>query len=138
MASVSVSEVVERPPADVFRFVATDHVQNHPRWDPDMSLEQLTPGPIGVGTVLRRSHMQGGQRVEGEMEIVEFDPDRAMAAVIRDGPVEMRSRMTVEPAGEQHALLTILVEADVPAERMNEGPIRASLERMKQLIEADG
>jgi hypothetical protein len=28
---LDVSESIERPPADVFRFVATDHVENHPR-----------------------------------------------------------------------------------------------------------
>jgi hypothetical protein len=37
---LDVSESIERPPADVFRFVATDHVENHPRWDPELSLVQ--------------------------------------------------------------------------------------------------
>jgi hypothetical protein len=49
---VQVSETIERPVATVFRFYAHDHVRNHPRWDPDMSLEQITVGPIGMGTVL--------------------------------------------------------------------------------------
>ncbi len=53
---LDVSESIERPPADVFGFVATDHVQNHPRWDPQMSLVQETPGPIGVGTRIRLIH----------------------------------------------------------------------------------
>jgi hypothetical protein len=35
---------------DVFRFVATDHFQNHPKWDP--AVEQMTPaspGPMAQG-----------------------------------------------------------------------------------------
>ncbi len=135
MATVTVSGVIERPPAEVFRVIATEHVENHPRWDPNMSLEQVTPGPMGVGTVIRRSYMQGDQRVDGEMEVTEYDPDRAMGFVIRDGPAEFRSRVTLEPDG-QHTRLTILLDADVPVERMDEGPIRASLDRMKALIEA--
>lgn len=137
MTAIAVSQVIERPPADVFRFVAVDHVHNHPRWDPNMSLEQVTPGPIDIGTVLRRSYAQEDQRVQGEMEFNEFEPDRALGAVIRDGPVQVRSRMTFEPTGEGHTLLTIHLEADVPAERMAEGPIQASLDRMKELIEAE-
>jgi hypothetical protein len=28
---LDVHEIIDRPPADVFRFVAADHVSNHPR-----------------------------------------------------------------------------------------------------------
>jgi hypothetical protein len=52
--SVEVSEVIERPVEEVFRIHATEHVQNHPRWDPYMQLEQLTEGPLGVGTMIKR------------------------------------------------------------------------------------
>jgi hypothetical protein len=29
---LELSQVIDRPPAEVFRFIATNHVQNHPRW----------------------------------------------------------------------------------------------------------
>jgi hypothetical protein len=39
--------IVWRPPADVFDFVARNHFQNHPRWDPDvLEMTQTTPGPV--------------------------------------------------------------------------------------------
>jgi hypothetical protein len=133
---LGVSESIERPPADVFRFVATDHVENHPRWDPQLSLVQETPGPIGVGTRIRRSRTGGESRVEGEMEITEFDPDRAMAAVIRDGPMEMRSWMTVEPEGEGSRLTFTVESDDAPLDRMEE-PIRGSLRRIKEMVEGE-
>jgi hypothetical protein len=135
---LDVSESIERPPADVFRFVATDHVENHPRWDPQLSLVQETPGPIRVGTRIRRSRSGGETRVEGVMEITEFDPDRRMGAVIRDGPMELRSLMTVEPEGEEGSRLTFTVESDdAPLDRMEE-PIRGSLRRIKEMVEGEG
>jgi hypothetical protein len=137
MVRIDVSESIARSPADVFRFVATDHVENHPRWDPQMSLVQETPGPIGVGTRIRRRRTAGETTVEGEMEITEYDPDRTMGAVIRDGPMELRSWMTVEPEGEASTRLTFTVESDdAPLEMMKE-PIRGSLRRIKELIEAE-
>jgi hypothetical protein len=70
------------------------------------------------------------------MEVVEFDPDRAMAVVIRDGPLELRSRLVVEPVDATTSALTILIDADVPVAAM-EAPVRRSLARMKQLIESE-
>ena len=47
-------QVIERPPAEVFRFVATDHFQNHPKWDPAVTyINKTSPGPMGVGTTTR-------------------------------------------------------------------------------------
>ena len=135
---LDVSESIERPPADVFRFVATDHVQNHPRWDPQMSLVQETPGPIGVGTRIRRSRAGGEVPLEGEMEITEFDPDRTIGGVIRDGPMELRSWMTVEPEGEAASRLTFTVESDDAPVDMMEEPIKGSLRRIKEMVEAQG
>jgi hypothetical protein len=135
---LDLSESIDRPPADVFRFVATDHVKNHPRWDQQMSLVQETPGPIGVGTRIRRSRSGGETPVEGEMEITEFEPDRRMGAVIRDGPMELRSLMTVEREGDAASRLTFTIESDdVPLDMMEE-PVKGSLRRIKEMVEAEG
>ena len=135
---LDVSESIARPPADVFRFVATDHVKNHPRWDPQMSLVQETPGPIGVGTRIRRSRSGVETPMEGKMEITEFDPDRRMGAVIRDGPIELRSLMTVESEGEADSRLTFSIESDNAPLDMMEEPIKGSLRRIKEMVEGEG
>jgi uncharacterized protein YndB with AHSA1/START domain len=134
---LDVSESIERPPADVFRVVATKHLENHPRWDPQLSLVQETSGPIGVGTRIRRSRAGGETRVEGEMEITEFDPDRTFGGVIRDGPMELRSWMAVEPEGEGASRLTITVESDDAPVDMMEEPIKGSLRRIKEMVEGE-
>jgi hypothetical protein len=37
-----ISQVIGRPPAEVFRFVATEHFQNHPKWDPSTETVVVT------------------------------------------------------------------------------------------------
>lgn len=134
---LDVSESIQRPPADVFRFVATDHVLNHPRWDPQMSLVQETSGEIGVGTRIRRLRTRGDSRIEGEMEITEFEPDRTLGAVIRDGSMRLRSWMTVAPEGHTASRLTFTVESDDAPVAMMEEPIRGSLRRIKEMVERE-
>ena len=51
---VEVSTTIERPVGVVWRFWAVEHVRNHARWDPDMELEQISEGPMGLGTRIRR------------------------------------------------------------------------------------
>src|SRR4030066_1952457 len=94
------SQVIDRPVAEVFHFYADEHVRNHPRWDPDIELEQISDGPIGVGTILRRRNSRSGTPVEGTMEVVEFEPNRALGMIIHDGSAEMRGRTTFEALEE--------------------------------------
>jgi hypothetical protein len=103
---------VDRPPADVFRFIAADHVRNDPRWIPMRELEQMTDGPIRVA-------------------------DRAFGMVIRDAPVEMRSRVLFEPEGESGTRLSGIL--DIPSATALDRPRadRASLHEMKRLIESE-
>ena len=134
---IEVSELIDRPPAEVFRFIAVDHVRNHPRWDSKMELEQVTEGPVRVGTVIRRRRTHTGASVEGMMEIVEFVRDRALGMVIHDGAVEMRSRMTFEPVGRNGTRISGTLEIPSMAEPMDPAPIQLSMRRMKELIEAE-
>lgn len=137
---LQVSQVIDRPVAKVFHFYADEHVRNHPRWDPDMELEQMSDGPIGVGTLIRRRNRRSGTLVEGTMEVVEFERDRAMGMIIHDGPVEMRGRATFEAiAGDR---TTITTSVDIPGMDESMGSFLASrLERshqtMKHLIESE-
>jgi hypothetical protein len=131
------SEVIDRPPADVFRFYAVHHVQNHPRWDPEMELEQLTAGPIGVGTVIRRRHTHYGEPIEGTMEVVEYEPDRTFGVVIHDGSVEIHGRMWLEPSGEGGTRLTIGIEIPGSTNPINPALLERTLRNIKALIESE-
>lgn len=138
---LSVSITIDRPPAVVWDFFAVNHVRNHPRWDPQMELRQLTPGPMRVGTIIHRRHTHTDPPTEGTMEIVELEPERVMGTVIRDmtpaGLVEMHSRLTTEATDDGRTKITGHLDIPTMDEPMDPGPIEASLRRMKELIETE-
>ena len=44
MINVEVQAEVARPSAEVYDFVVTNYIQNHPRWDPRVVSTELTGG----------------------------------------------------------------------------------------------
>lgn len=135
--NVERSIVIERPPAVVFDFYAVEHIRNHPRWDPGMELWPVTDGPIGVGTVIRRRNTRGATPVEGTMEVVEFEPERAIGMIIRDGPFEIAGRTTFDAVGETATRLATSVELPAGIDRFDPAFMERSLRNMKELIEAE-
>lgn len=138
---LQVSQVIDRPLAKVFHFYAHEHVRNHPRWDPDIELEQISDGPVGVGTMIRRRNSRSGTPVEGTMEVVEFEPNQAFGVVIHDGTVEMRGRAVFEAVSDNQTNITTSVELPGTGESMDKslliGPLERSAQNMKQLIESE-
>ena len=137
---VQVSGIIDRPVAEVFHFYAHEHVHNHPRWDPDMKLEQVSDGPIGVGTIIRRRNTHSGAPVEGTMEVVEFEPDRAFGVVIHDGPSETRGRVTFKAESPERTTLTISAEfadMDESMESLITSLVERSVRNIKHLIESE-
>lgn len=131
---------IDRPISDTWGWYAVDHVRNHPRWDPDMELEQISDGPIDLGTKIRRRNVRWDTPVDGEMEIVEWDPERVMGVAIRDANMEMRGRITFEEAAPGRTRIRIVT--DIPGLDESKGEYLSSLmdrsiERVKQLAEAD-
>jgi len=137
---IQISEVIDRSVTEVFRFYAHEHVRNHPRWDPFMQLEQVTDGPIGIGTIIKRINSRSGKPVEGTMEVVRFEPNREMGMITHDGPVEIHGRATFEAVGEDQTILTMHVEipgVDESMGSMMTSAIQKSLQNIKQLVESE-
>jgi Polyketide cyclase / dehydrase and lipid transport len=123
---ITVSTVIDRPLAGVWRWYAIEHVRNHPRWDPDMELEQISEGPIGLGTRIRRRNRHFGEPIEGEMEIVEWEPEHVMGARIREANMDTHGRVTFQAMEPNRTRLTI--EADFP------GMDEATADRIRPLV----
>ena len=79
------SETINRPVSEVFAFYADDHLQNHPRWDPEMELSLATDGEVKIGTVFNRRHTHFGDPVEGSMTVIEFERDQLFGLALDDG-----------------------------------------------------
>ncbi len=138
--SVQVSTTIDRPIAKVFRFYAINHVANHPRWDPDMHLEQVSAGPIGVGTIIARRNTHFGTPIEGTMEVIEFEPNCAMGVVIHDGPNESRGRVTFEADGPERTRLAINAEIGDVDESMADvvtSMVERTAANIKRLVESE-
>jgi hypothetical protein len=138
---IRVSQVVDRDVATVFQFYAVNHVRNHPRWDPDMKLEQLTKGPIGVGTVIRRVNSHSGTPVEGTMTVTEFIPNRSMNVEIQDASVRTIGRVTFEPLDGNRTEMTIRAEFphidDSSLEARLTPMVQRSARNIKKLVESE-
>jgi Polyketide cyclase / dehydrase and lipid transport len=108
---LAASQVIKRPPAEVFRFVATDHFQNHPKWDPAVtSITKTSPGPMGVGTTARLVRTDRGRRVEGSMEVTEYEPVSSFTEVSRFGPFTLHARATFEPVAPASTGLELVID----------------------------
>jgi uncharacterized protein YndB with AHSA1/START domain len=133
--------VIDRPIDKVFQFYAVEHVRNHPRWDPDIELWMDTDDPIGVGTIIGRRNRRSGTPVEGTMQVVEFEPNRVLAMLIRDGPAELRGRTTFEAIGVSQTRITTVFEVPGIDENADLGFLKSRLERSarlrKQLMESE-
>jgi hypothetical protein len=107
---IEVSQVIGRPVEEVFRIHAAEHVLNHPRWDPHIQLEQVTDGPLGKGTLIKRTNTRSGAPVEGTMEVIEFEPNQMMGMIIQDGPVQIKGVALYEAQGPDQTILTLKTE----------------------------
>jgi hypothetical protein len=93
--------------------------------------------PIGVGTTIRRRHTHYGDPIEGTMEVVEYEPDRALGMVIHDGPVDIRTRMLFEPEDEGGTRVRGFVDIPSATSPIDRAAIQASSREMKRLIESE-
>jgi hypothetical protein len=108
---LSASQVIQRPPAEVFRFVATEHFRNHPKWDPAVtSITKTSPGPIGVGTTARLVRTDRGRRVEGSLEVTEYQPVSSFTEVSRFGPFTLHARATFALVAPASTSLELVID----------------------------
>ena len=49
-----------------------------------MELELISDGPMGLGSKIHRRNVRWGTPVEGEMEVVEWEPEHAIGFHIHD------------------------------------------------------
>ena len=73
MAQFKTSIVIHRPVEVVFAMVS--NYQNSPLWVTGaLEHQKMSPGPIGVGTVIRTAGHFMGQRVEATRTVIAYEP----------------------------------------------------------------
>ena len=98
MINLDLGTLIDRPVQDVFSFVANP--SNMTKWNSAVvNIQQITPGPVGVGTKFKSVGEALGRRMEGEVQVTAYEPDRKSGFQMNAGPVQVNVTLTFKPVG---------------------------------------
>lgn len=98
MINLDFSALIDRPIKDVFGFVTNP--ANMLKWNSAVvSLEQITPGALGVGTKFKSVGEMMGRRIEGEMQITAYEPDTKCGFQVNAGPMQVNLTLSFKTVG---------------------------------------
>lgn len=143
--SIGAEVVIDRPVEDVFRFVAVDHRENHPRWDPAViRIVSLADGPLRLGSQMDIVRRTLGREESRAFEVTEWvDPSR-VAITTRSADFELTLSSNFEALTANRTRLTLCGDALIRGPRALLAPVmklkfgaevRQNLLRTKQLLE---
>lgn len=98
MINLDLGTLIDKPIKDVFAFAANPN--NMPKWNSAViSLEQITPGAVGVGTKFKSVGEMMGRRIEGEMQVTAYEPDTKCGYQVNAGPMQVNLALTFKTVG---------------------------------------
>ena len=111
MLKTETSIIINRPIEEVFAVVS--NLENNPKWSSTfLEVKKTSEGPIGVGTTWQAAQKALGQRLESEVEVTEYEPNRKCAQKSKSGPIPAKIWQTYEPV-EGGTQVTVALEAEV-------------------------
>ncbi len=111
MVRVETSVVIKRPVEEVFKFM--ENPANDLRWQAGiLESEQISEGPIGVGTTMRSASTFLGQRLESTVEVTEHEPNKKIAIKSLSGTIPIEASYTFE-AVEEGTKIVLRGQGDV-------------------------
>ena len=139
MASTAVE--IARAPEEVFAFMIDPAKLS--MWQDAEEVQQLTDGPVGVGTRFREVHKVMGRRRVELTEVVECEPGRVFHIRVVEGPpVDGRWEFALTPRGGTRVTLTPLAHlsgrmriANRALEQMTALAFRRFHRRLKRALE---
>lgn len=98
MINIDLGTLIDKPIHDVFAFVADPN--NMTKWNSAVvSLQQITPGDVGVGTKFKSTGEMMGRRIEGEMQVTAYEPDTKCGYQVNAGPMQVNLTLTFKTVG---------------------------------------
>ena len=98
MINIDLGTLIDKPIKDVFAFVANPN--NMTRWNSAVvSLEPVTPGAVGVGSKFKTVGEMMGRRMEGEMQVIAYEPDTQCGFQVNAGPMQVNLTLTFKTVG---------------------------------------
>jgi uncharacterized protein YndB with AHSA1/START domain len=134
---------IDRPIEQVFAFVADP--ANLPHWQPQIvEVRPLAGEELGPGSTFAVVGEMLGRRMEGSMEILEFEPPNRLVHRIDAGPMTVQAAFSLEPIATGTDLILsvrgepsgILKWAAGPLEKQVRKQMEANLAALKATMEA--
>jgi len=98
MIDLDLNTMIDRPLKDVFAFVS--NLNNLPKWNSAVvDLQQITPGPVNVGTKFKSVGEMMGRRIEGEVQVASYEPESQTGFKMNAGPIEMNVTIVFKTVG---------------------------------------
>ena len=98
MINLDLGTLIDKPVKDVFAFITNP--ANMSKWNSAVvSMEQITPGAVGMGTKFKTVGEMLGRRIEGEMQVIAFEPDSKYGFQMNAGPVQVNVTLGFKTVG---------------------------------------
>ena len=145
MTKIERSIVIERPIDEVWEFVH-DPTKDAMWQSMLVESQQLTEGPLRVGTRRREVRQFLGLRIEMNLELTEYEPNRRSSLKAVSGPIPLSgsylleavdgaTRLTAAGELDAHGLFKL---AEPVFARITGRELEANLGHLKDLLEAAG
>ena len=141
MVRIDLSIDIDRPPSEVFAYL-TD-AESLPQWQ-SSAVEAQWEGEKTRGARVKEVRKFLGRRMESELEVTEYEPDRRFALKVLSGPVPFSVEHTLEPR-DSGTRLTFVGEgepggffkfAEPIVARTAERQFKSDFETLKDVLEA--
>ncbi|MGG7055696.1 SRPBCC family protein [Nitrosomonas sp. ANs5] len=139
--------IVKRSASELFHYIGDGLFENYPKWSPEVKeLEQLTPGPVGLGTEGRQVRVDQGRRSESRFKIFAYEANTRVTLVGISDPFRCMYDLEDINSGESTKLtftfeLLELLMVMRPLEGLVRIAIKEGAERtvqnIKRLVEAN-
>jgi hypothetical protein len=141
------SIVVECSAMDIFKYIGDDLFQNYPKWSPEVKeLEQITSGPVQLGTIGRQVRVDQGRRSESRFKISTFEPGKRITLIGVADPFRCAYELhNIDPEKSTELTFTFELLELLVVMRPFEGLVRVAIkdgagrtvQNIKRLVEAE-
>lgn len=138
--------LIERPPAEIFRYLGDGFFENYPKWSPEViELERITDGALKLGTIARQVRIDQGRRTETRFTINVYERDKRLGFAGVTDPFRCTYELREINSGKSAELIFTFELSEIqifmrPFEKLIRVVVQEGAERtvrnLKQLTEA--
>ena len=108
MITCKTSASINKPVNEVFKFIGTDYVTNHPKWDARVVSTKLEPdGPMRQGARGVETRKEAGRTNTFHFEVTDFKPGSSFAFQARGGPAQVSTSYATRALNDKQTQLDI-------------------------------